>query len=385
MRKPRRAPTCSTRTGGCPADWRSPRPRRACSPSTAPTRRCSDARVSHEPSPARSSSAPRWSPRSPASWPGGSRPAPGASSIPPTSSRCRWTAANHPWTTGGGGAVVIARLTPQKRVDLAIETVAFLASCGHELPLTIVGDGPERGALERLVERARRPRRSCTSPARCASVEVPGYLAHADLMIFPAQGEGFGLVAAEALMAGVPVVACWDGGGVLDVVPPSRGGAPHPARTRGDGRRDPRPPRRARPADMAPRWWASRGGPGSTPITSRRSARDGIARLWVGDRRLRAAAVAPRVRDRRVCRPLARCGTGTSFAAQPLEWSVQPGWILLSAVVVWLMYALLIAAWRRMLTGWGQRLDSGPPPASGPSPASGSTSRARCGPWRAWR
>jgi uncharacterized membrane protein YbhN (UPF0104 family) len=43
--------------------------------------------------------------------------------------------------------------------------------------------------------------------------------------------------------------------------------------------------------------------------------------------------------------------------AQPLEWSVQPGWILLSVVVVWLMYALLIAAWRRMLTAWGRGLD----------------------------
>jgi glycosyltransferase involved in cell wall biosynthesis len=49
--------------------------------------------------------------------------------------------------------------------------------------------------------------------------EVPRLLARADLMLFPAQGEGFGLVAAESLMAGVPVVACWDGGGVLDVVP----------------------------------------------------------------------------------------------------------------------------------------------------------------------
>jgi len=43
--------------------------------------------------------------------------------------------------------------------------------------------------------------------------------------------------------------------------------------------------------------------------------------------------------------------------AQELQWSVQPGWILLSAVVVWLMYALLIAAWRRMLTAWGRGLD----------------------------
>ena len=130
---------------------------------------------------------------------------------------------NHPWSTGGGGAIVVSRLTPQKRVALAIETVAFLASCGHEMPLTVVGDGPERAALERLTERL-----GITSFVRFTGTvppsEVSTYLARADLMIFPAQGEGFGLVAAEALMAGVPVVACWDGGGVLDVVPPNGAG-----------------------------------------------------------------------------------------------------------------------------------------------------------------
>jgi uncharacterized membrane protein YbhN (UPF0104 family) len=43
--------------------------------------------------------------------------------------------------------------------------------------------------------------------------------------------------------------------------------------------------------------------------------------------------------------------------AQPLDWSIEPGWLILSAVVVWLMYGLLIAAWRIMLTGWGRGLD----------------------------
>lgn len=43
--------------------------------------------------------------------------------------------------------------------------------------------------------------------------------------------------------------------------------------------------------------------------------------------------------------------------AQPLDWQVEPGWILLSAVVTWLMYALLILAWRRMLAAWGRGLD----------------------------
>jgi glycosyltransferase 2 family protein len=43
--------------------------------------------------------------------------------------------------------------------------------------------------------------------------------------------------------------------------------------------------------------------------------------------------------------------------AQPLEWSIEPGWLVLSAVVVWSMYGLLIAAWRTMLASWGRGLD----------------------------
>ncbi len=130
---------------------------------------------------------------------------------------------DRPWSVGGGGAIVVSRLTPQKRVSLAIETVAFLASCGHEMPLTIVGDGPDRAALERLVNKLGITS-FVTFTGAVPSAEVPNYLGRADLMIFPAQGEGFGLVSAEALMAGVPVVACWDGGGVLDVVPPNGAG-----------------------------------------------------------------------------------------------------------------------------------------------------------------
>src|SRR5207237_7056069 len=42
---------------------------------------------------------------------------------------------------------------------------------------------------------------------------------------------------------------------------------------------------------------------------------------------------------------------------QALEWRVGPGWLLVGGLVVWLMYALLIVAWRTMLAGWGQRLD----------------------------
>jgi alpha-1,6-mannosyltransferase len=119
--------------------------------------------------------------------------------------------------------VVIARLTAQKRVQLAIDAVATLISSGHNMPLTIVGDGPERPRLERhVVSLGISDFVSFTGSVDYAA--VPDHLARADVMLFPSKNEGFGLAAAEALIAGVPVVACRDGGGVLDIVPETGAG-----------------------------------------------------------------------------------------------------------------------------------------------------------------
>ncbi len=46
----------------------------------------------------------------------------------------------------------------------------------------------------------------------------------------------------------------------------------------------------------------------------------------------------------------------TSMNARPVVWAVRPLFILASALLTWAMYALLIAAWRVMLIGWGERL-----------------------------
>jgi glycosyltransferase 2 family protein len=43
--------------------------------------------------------------------------------------------------------------------------------------------------------------------------------------------------------------------------------------------------------------------------------------------------------------------------SQPLDWQLRPGWLVLSLLLTWLMYGLLIFGWRSMLSGWGQRLD----------------------------
>jgi glycosyltransferase 2 family protein len=47
-----------------------------------------------------------------------------------------------------------------------------------------------------------------------------------------------------------------------------------------------------------------------------------------------------------------------ALRSQPLAWTIDPAWILLSVMVVWLMYALLIVAWRTMLAAWGQPLSA---------------------------
>src|SRR5437773_4095450 len=100
---------------------------------------------------------------------------------------------------------------------------------------------------------------------------------------------------------------------------------------------------------------ASRGGLAWRRTALRRSVRDGTERPWVGSRWFRAAQwLAGLAIVLFAVRSLVR--NWEELRSQPLEWSVRPGWLLLSAGVVWLMYAVLIVAWRIMLAAWGQRL-----------------------------
>jgi glycosyltransferase involved in cell wall biosynthesis len=130
-------------------------------------------------------------------------------------------------STGGGGVATVGRLTAQKRVDVVLDAVAWLAAQGRPLELTVVGDGPERAALEARVEEAGLGGRvrftGAVPPER-----IPEVIGDSDVFAFAAEREGLGLALGEALMLGVPVVAV-ESGGVSDLVPAQGGGRLVPA------------------------------------------------------------------------------------------------------------------------------------------------------------
>lgn len=101
--------------------------------------------------------------------------------------------------------LVVSRLVPYKRIDLAVD--AFNQS---GLPLRILGDGPDRAALERRAA----PNIAFLGSASDADVER--MMGECQALIFPGL-EDFGLAPLEANASGRPVVA-FRGGGTLDTV-----------------------------------------------------------------------------------------------------------------------------------------------------------------------
>jgi glycosyltransferase involved in cell wall biosynthesis len=97
------------------------------------------------------------------------------------------------------GALVaaVARLVPQKGVDVAVRAMA-----GLDATLVVLGEGAERARLEGL---AREAGVRLLLPGRVG--DVASVLRRADVLVHPARWEGFGLALLEAMLCSLPVVA----------------------------------------------------------------------------------------------------------------------------------------------------------------------------------
>ncbi|MGQ9558274.1 MAG: 1,4-alpha-glucan branching protein domain-containing protein [Desulfurispora sp.] len=115
-----------------------------------------------------------------------------------------------------GRLVFLGRLVPEKGAQVLIQALALLKSGFPHVHLLLAGRGPYEQALKELVTQ-------CQVADR---VEFVGFvndlgrnilLASAQVAVFPSLYEPFGIVALEAMAAGVPVVIA-DTGGLAEIV-----------------------------------------------------------------------------------------------------------------------------------------------------------------------
>lgn len=118
-------------------------------------------------------------------------------------------------------AVFTGRLVPHKGVDVILQALVQLPV---DVVLVVIGAGPRLPSLVGLARRLGVEQRVRFCPA-VSDEELPRYLALGDVFVFPSQNrlEGFGLVVAEAMAAGLPVVIA-DMPGVREVIEPGSEG-----------------------------------------------------------------------------------------------------------------------------------------------------------------
>ncbi|WP_419921329.1 glycosyltransferase [Candidatus Poriferisodalis sp.] len=107
-----------------------------------------------------------------------------------------------------GPVVGVGRLMAEKGFDVLIEAVATLPAADRP-DVVLVGDGPDRTLLEAL---ALRRHVTVQFAGAVAPGDVGEWYRRARLVCVPSRREGFGMVAAEALLANRPVVATAVGG-----------------------------------------------------------------------------------------------------------------------------------------------------------------------------
>lgn len=105
----------------------------------------------------------------------------------------------------------VGNLIPRKRIHLCIEVLKILRDEGWDAILDVVGDGPQRPALEALVSEFA-VRDFVRFRGELPSHAIADMLKFADVFLSMSTEETFGVAISEAVAAGVPVVTTMSGG-----------------------------------------------------------------------------------------------------------------------------------------------------------------------------
>lgn len=107
--------------------------------------------------------------------------------------------------------ISVGSLIPAKGFDLLIKAFANCLKNWPGLNLIIVGEGQEKGRLNRLAEHLG-VAKAIRFPGQCTQQEVALLLKQAHVLVHPSHFETFGIVLIEALATGIPVIATACGG-----------------------------------------------------------------------------------------------------------------------------------------------------------------------------
>lgn len=110
--------------------------------------------------------------------------------------------------------IMLARLMPQKRIDLMIEVWAKLAKDFPDWQVKVLGDGMLKEELEQKVERLG-VKDSFFMPGGVK--DVTSELENSDILCLTSEYEGFGIVLIEAMLKSIPVMA-FEYVGVHDII-----------------------------------------------------------------------------------------------------------------------------------------------------------------------
>jgi glycosyltransferase involved in cell wall biosynthesis len=101
--------------------------------------------------------------------------------------------------------VYVGSLIPRKSVETLLEAHHELVRRGHSVACAIVGSGPAKDRLQKIVQR--RSQRNVVFAGAQAASSIPGWMSAGQVLVLPSLSEGSPSVVMEAMAMGLPVVA----------------------------------------------------------------------------------------------------------------------------------------------------------------------------------